>query len=561
MEGYGRFNVIVRLRPTLASEVEGKHLFEEDKEECVFISPSNKEVTLTKRNYEDRSFIYDQVIAPSIDQVTTYKYSGESIVNEVLKGYNATIMAYGQTGSGKTYTIFGPKNTLEFNYGRVLNSECGIVFRSLNHIFQHIEEKQDLIQFQVTCSLIQIYMENINDLLDETKAKESLQIREDPELGVFVGGVTQKSVSSVTEVLNLIKKGVKQRITQATTMNKTSSRSHVLIQILVEQRWIETVLEEESQNSPYSKNKTMSPKTKAVKKKHIKKGLLTIVDLAGSERLSKSNSEGLRIEEAKNINKSISALGNCIAALATDKSRKSILVPQNHIPYRDSKLTRLLTDSLGGNSKTSVIACISPTLANYDETFSTLLFASRAMNIKTLTKVNEDIQVKAELLRGQDVSPNRETMKLREELEMVKQQLNNHYFNQTISSMSTNAKSNMNSAMLSREDSGQFSLSNLKGTFVDEKMRITRKESEDRFTKNERNKSEDRTEKYVKPFLLNLNTAEAEAQQSKREQELIKRYSGVIDNLQQQVSKKNQKIASLEEKLNRYAQMYGEFPN
>jgi len=259
--------VIVRLRPTLTSEVEGKHLFEEDKEECVSINSSNKEVILSKRNYEDRSFVYDHVVAPQIDQLTTYKYVGEPIVNEVLKGFNATIMAYGQTGSGKTYTIFGPKNTFELNYGRVLNSECGIVFRALNHLFSHIEEKQDQIQFQVTFSLIQIYMENIMDLLDETKTKDNLQIREDPAVGVFVAGVTQRSVTSLIEVVNLIKRGVKNRITQSTIMNKTSSRSHVLLQILVEQRWVEIVNEEENMKS----TRMTSPLTSPQKSKQIKK--------------------------------------------------------------------------------------------------------------------------------------------------------------------------------------------------------------------------------------------------------------------------------------------------
>jgi len=302
--------------------------------------------------------------------------------------------------------------------------------------------------------------------------------------------------------------------------------------------------------------------------------MLTIVDLAGSERLSKSNSEGLRIEEAKTINKSISALGNCIAALAADKNKKNFMTPQSHVPYRDSKLTRLLTDSLGGNSKTGMCACIAPTLANYDETFSTLLFASRAMTIKTQPKINEDILFKVDRDGSENTNHSRiETLKLREELEMVKQQLNQHYFHQTLSSMSTMAKSNNHSTVLSRENSGNLmdgSLrstmmdGSLRSTMMDGKMGMSRKDSDDLLGM-KRGKSFEKTEKqekYIKPFLLNLNSSfsnELEAQNaSKREQELIKRYSGVVENLQQQLSKKNQKMTLLEDKLSKYIQLYGD---
>jgi hypothetical protein len=150
-------------------------------------------------------------------------------------------------------------------------------------------------------------------------------------------------------------------------MNKNSSRSHAILQVFVEQRWLEGDEEEEE-----------------VRKRRVKRGLLTIVDLAGSERLSKSGSEGARLSEAKNINKSIAALGNCISALAANGSG-------SHVPFRDSKLTRLLTDSLGGNSKTCIYACVGPSLANYDETYSTLLFATRAMKIRTFVRLNDKV--------------------------------------------------------------------------------------------------------------------------------------------------------------------------
>jgi hypothetical protein len=156
-------------------------------------------------------------------------------------------------------------------------------------------------------------------------------------------------------------------------MNKNSSRSHAVLQVFVEQRWTD---EEEEKG-----------KKGAVKKRHHRKALLTIVDLAGSERLSKTGSEGMRLQEAKNINKSIAALSNCISVLASEKSL-------NHVPFRDSKLTRLLTDSLGGNSKTTICACIGPSLDNYEESYSTLLFATRAMSVRTYVKMNEKVEYK-----------------------------------------------------------------------------------------------------------------------------------------------------------------------
>lgn len=159
-------------------------------------------------------------------------------------------------------------------------------------------------------------------------------------------------------------------------MNKNSSRSHAVLQVLVEQRW-----EEDRRGGK-----------EGVKKRHHRKALLTIVDLAGSERLSKTGSEGLRLKEAQTINKSIAALSNCISVLASEKSL-------NHVPFRDSKLTRLLTDSLGGNSKTTICACIGPSLDNYEESYSTLLFATRAMSVRTYVKMNERIEYK--MLDGQ----------------------------------------------------------------------------------------------------------------------------------------------------------------
>jgi hypothetical protein len=208
-------------------------------------------------------------------------------------------------------------------------------------------------------------MENIMDLLDANKS--NLTIREDPKLGIFVENLTQLQVHEPQDVLQLIREGVMNRAVSQTNMNKVSSRSHVILCITVEQK-------------PYDHD------TRKDKASSVKRGTLTIVDLAGSERVSKSGSEGQRLEEAKKINKSLSALGNCVAALIDEQL--------THVPFRDSKLTRLLTDSLGGNSKTCLVATIGPAVWNYDESYSTLNFATRAMAVKNHAVINEVVDFK-----------------------------------------------------------------------------------------------------------------------------------------------------------------------
>jgi kinesin family member 5 len=364
-----RLSVYVRVRPLIKEDIalqKKVSLPENSPNTCTRCLDDNKRILLTKPYYDDREFVVDRVLSSEITQEESYELVGQNIVNEVIQGYNGTIMAYGQTGSGKTFTVFGSRSAIE-SYGIENHPESGIVPRSLHHIFEYITENIDEAQFQVTVSFMQIYMEVLTDLLIKTKQpKSTLQIREDPKTGIFINGLEQVSVQNEFEVMRIISEAAKARSTSSTSMNKNSSRSHAILQVVLEQRWIE-------EGPP--------------KKRRIKKGLLTIVDLAGSERLSKSGSEGLRLSEAKTINKSISALGNCIAALAEGNNI-------SHVPFRDSKLTRLLTDSLGGNSKTCMYACIGPALLNYDETYSTLLFATRAMNVRTHVKLNENIDYK-----------------------------------------------------------------------------------------------------------------------------------------------------------------------
>ncbi|EFC35988.1 kinesin [Naegleria gruberi] len=339
-----RVKVVVRVRPQVSEDISNSQIFGEYPP-CV--ATVKNTVILKRECYDDREFTFDKVLEPTCSQDEMYKQVGKNIVNDVLKGYNGTVLAYGQTGSGKTFTIFGsstdPKRIIKPNEN-IIDKYSGVIPRCINQIFEHVQEYSNNTEFRVFVSFMQIYMENIMDLLDASKT--NLPIREDPKNGVFVEQLTQVQVNEPYEVMQLIKEGSKNRQVNSTNMNKLSSRSHVILMITVEQ--------------------------KSSSDKSVKRGVLHIVDLAGSERVFKSGSEGQRLEEAKKINKSLSALGNCVAALTEENVY--------HVPFRDSKLTRLLTDSLGGNAKTCLVATIGPSMWNYDESYSTLHFANRAMN-------------------------------------------------------------------------------------------------------------------------------------------------------------------------------------
>ncbi|KRX06694.1 P-loop containing nucleoside triphosphate hydrolase [Pseudocohnilembus persalinus] len=373
-----------------------------------------KKILLTKEEQE-KYFVFDHIFEPATTQDQLYKLSGQHILDSVFQGINGTIMAYGQTGSGKTYTIFGTKQSIDQiifqenlnqqQYQQYIPKNIGFAFRVIDDIFTRIQTNSEMKQYKIKISLMEIYMENIIDLLSFTKnnqqsqnnllqqKKEYLQIREDKEQGVFVEGLIKFPVKSLKDANQLIAQAIKQRINQQTSMNRYSSRSHALIQITLIQRWVE-----DEYNQGYTKH-------------HTSKSMLTIVDLAGNERLGKTSSQGLRLEETKNINKSISALGNCIAALAQESKsnnlgKKNSLLPNQHIPFRDSKLTRILSENLCGNSSTSIIACVSPTSTNYEETYNSLLFASRAMLIKV--QANKKSNYKIKQLQEQLTSKNQE---------------------------------------------------------------------------------------------------------------------------------------------------------
>ncbi|KAI5745698.1 hypothetical protein M8J76_013511 [Diaphorina citri] len=291
-------------------------------------------------------YLFDKVFKPNATQEKVYDEAAKSIVSDVLAGYNGTIFAYGQTSSGKTHTMEGVMGD---------PNKQGIIPRIVNDIFNHIYQMDENLEFIIKVSYFEIYMDKIRDLLDVSKV--NLSVHEDKNRVPFVKGATERFVGKPEEVFEVIEEGKANRHIAVTNMNEHSSRSHSVFLINVKQENLEN-------------EKKLS-------------GKLYLVDLAGSEKVSKTGAEGTVLDEAKNINKSLSALGNVISALADGN--------KTHIPYRDSKLTRILQESLGGNARTTIIICCSPASFNESETKSTLDFGRRAKTIKNVVTVNEEL--------------------------------------------------------------------------------------------------------------------------------------------------------------------------
>lgn len=306
--------------------------------ECVSIESSCNQVIIKSQdiNSEPKNYCFDYVYGTNSQQNTVYNDIAFPLVESVFEGYNATIFAYGQTGCGKTFTMMGDNSKDELK---------GITPNAFDHIFGYINNEGSSKKFLVRCSFIEIYNEEIRDLLGNDCNKK-LEIREDPKTGIFVKDLNILQVRNPAEIENYLNLGNKNRHVGETAMNAESSRSHSIFTVYVE----------------IGENLNDKNNTK------IKAGKLNLVDLAGSERQSKTGATGVRLDEAKKINLSLTALSNVINALAENK---------NHIPYRDSKLTRLLQDSLGGNTKTVMLAAVSPSNDSYDETLSTLRYAAR----------------------------------------------------------------------------------------------------------------------------------------------------------------------------------------
>ncbi|XP_034481082.1 kinesin-like protein KIF3A [Drosophila innubila] len=339
--------VVVRSRPMDKNEMSTGAL------SAIQVDKINRAITVMKpnatANEPPKTYYFDNVFDGGSNQLDLYVDTARPIVDKVLEGYNGTILAYGQTGTGKTYTMSGNPDSPQTK---------GIIPNAFAHIFGHIAKARENQKFLVRVSYMEIYNEEVRDLLGKDVSK-SLEVKERPDIGVFVKDLSGYVVHNADDLENIMRLGNKNRAVGATKMNEESSRSHAIFSITVE-------------SSELGEGGVQ----------HVRMGKLQLVDLAGSERQSKTQASGQRLKEATKINLSLSVLGNVISALVDGKS--------THIPYRNSKLTRLLQDSLGGNSKTVMCATISPADCNYMETISTLRYASRAKNIQNRMHINEE---------------------------------------------------------------------------------------------------------------------------------------------------------------------------
>ena len=401
IENYDNLRVAIRVRPPLNRETEEGIPFRS----IAIVSEDHKSISLAEylgsefseierqrqwieepNLFQLHRFTFDSIFDMDSLQEDVYNITAKQAVQSVLEGYNSTIFCYGQTGTGKTYTMEG------FTY-ESKNPNRGIIQRTIQDIFNYIEmTSNENTKFIIRASFLQIYNENISDLLKPDK--KNLQIREDKKKGIYVDLLSEWAVRTPVDLYALLKKGGNLRATSSTYMNDVSSRSHAVFVITVEQ---------------------MTTELNQGNKTQIKVGKLNLVDLAGSERIRITGTTGQQLEESKKINKSLSCLGNVINAL-TDKKNKN-----NYIPYRDSKLTRLLQDSLGGNCKTTMIAMISPSQDAFSESLSTLYFAQRAKKIKNRPIINEDVNNRALIRKYEN-----ELQNLKNELELKNKMLKNN---------------------------------------------------------------------------------------------------------------------------------------
>ncbi|EAS37515.3 kinesin heavy chain [Coccidioides immitis RS] len=336
---YNTIKVVARFRPQNKIEVAngGQPIVDFESEETCRIN--SREAS--------GAFTFDRIFDMNCRQQDVFDYSIRSTVDDILNGYNGTVFAYGQTGAGKSYTMMG--SDIDDDEGK------GIIPRIVEQMFTSIMTSPGNIEYTVRVSYMEIYMERIRDLL--LPQNDNLPVHEEKSRGVYVKGLLEIYVSSVQEVYEVMRRGDAARAVAATNMNQESSRSHSIFVITITQKNVETG--------------------------SAKSGQLFLVDLAGSEKVGKTGASGQTLEEAKKINKSLSALGMVINALTDGKS--------THIPYRDSKLTRILQESLGGNSRTTLIINCSPSSYNDAETISTLRFGVRAKAIKNKAKINAEL--------------------------------------------------------------------------------------------------------------------------------------------------------------------------
>ncbi|KAK2907487.1 hypothetical protein Q8A73_008560 [Channa argus] len=357
--------VAVRVRPFNSREME------KDSKCIIQMSGNTTTIINPKQAKDNKSFNFDYSYwshtSPAdvnyASQMQVYKDIGEEMLLHAFEGYNVCIFAYGQTGAGKSYTMMGKQD---------VKDQQGIIPLLCEDLFTKISDNTDnSMSYSVEVSYMEIYCERVRDLLNP-KNKGNLRVREHPLMGPYVEDLSKLAVTSYNDIQDLMDSGNKARTVAATNMNETSSRSHAVFNIIFTQKR----LDQETDNTSEKVSK------------------ISLVDLAGSERADSTGAKGTRLKEGANINKSLTTLGKVISALAEvdsgpNKNKKKKKV-ESFIPYRDSVLTWLLRENLGGNSRTAMVAALSPADINYDETLSTLRYADRAKQIRCNAVINED---------------------------------------------------------------------------------------------------------------------------------------------------------------------------
>lgn len=373
-----RIYVCARVRPIIPEDFKLGTVTRSSPEICVHLKHDGQTIKMTKDVYDVKLFRVDHTFDAVANQLEVYESSFKRIVVDALNGYNGTGMVYGQTGSGKSYTMFG------------VDHEPGLVHLAINDVFISVREclSKGLVA-NVFLSFYQLYLEQAYDLLVAPVSGKlectPLAVREDAEKGAFVENLRYVYADDEQATVDVLKQGLKNRRVQSTQFNMSSSRSHAIFQMYLDFE------ETDDGVSGSSKAQTTDGEDSAAKKFNVRRRVLTFVDLAGSERVQTHHQakSKTQFKESVTINKSISALGNCIQALANSSidlaEESNGYFPHNgnqqkrnlHIPFRDCKLTRLLAEPLGGNSKTCIIVNIGPCYYNYEETKSTLKFARR----------------------------------------------------------------------------------------------------------------------------------------------------------------------------------------
>ena len=413
--------VYIRVRPPLMREKDSSLPFRsiasvsEDKSTISLIeylglefdeASKQKELVDNPSRFLPHPYTFDYIFDMDSSQEEVYEIAAVPAVESLVDGYNSTIFAYGQTGTGKTYTMEG----FIYDY---LSPKKGLIPRAIEDIFKYIENNSNSdTTFIIRVTYLQIYNESIDDLLKPEK--KHLSIRESQKKGLYVEGLSEWAVRSPNDIYALLERGAQCRTKASTNMNDVSSRSHAVFTIILEQMKI------------------------CNGKKRFKSGKLNMVDLAGSERVKISGATGKQLDESRRINKSLSALGNVINALTDPKTK--------HIPYRDSKLTRLLQNSLGGNCKTSMIAMISPYDGSYNESTSTLNFAKRAKSIRIKASINEEVNQNALISQYE-----KELRRLRQELNEKNEIINSNAFIKKIEMERLQAEKDKNEALQALE--------------------------------------------------------------------------------------------------------------